>query len=167
MITLPKTPVAPLLDALFAQADAVHPMADPSFASISTEERTLCDTGIQPVKVEGKGRPLDYGQEHRLYTDAQRTALAIRDGGCRRASCDRPASWAEAHPIQHYAHGGATSLANGILLCSTEHMDLHNSGAHIGHEQHRDMYVWVDADGTRTDMPTKARIQERIRANAA
>jgi predicted O-methyltransferase YrrM len=39
MITLTKPPVAPLLDALFAQADAVHPMADPSFALISSEER--------------------------------------------------------------------------------------------------------------------------------
>jgi len=39
MITLTSTPVAPLLDRLFAQADAAHPMADPAFASISGDER--------------------------------------------------------------------------------------------------------------------------------
>jgi predicted O-methyltransferase YrrM len=39
MNTLTSTPVAPLLDGLFAQADAARPMADPAFASISSEER--------------------------------------------------------------------------------------------------------------------------------
>jgi predicted O-methyltransferase YrrM len=39
MNTLTTAPVAPLLDRLFAEADAAHPMNDPAFASISSEER--------------------------------------------------------------------------------------------------------------------------------
>ncbi|UYY57233.1 O-methyltransferase [Sphingomonas sp. S2-65] len=39
MTTLITAPVAPLLDRLFTETDAAHPMADPAFAAISSEER--------------------------------------------------------------------------------------------------------------------------------
>ena len=39
MTTLTSAPVGPLLDRLFTQADAAHPMNDPAFASISSAER--------------------------------------------------------------------------------------------------------------------------------
>lgn len=39
MNTLTTAPVAPLLDRLFEEADAAHPMKDPAFASIPSEER--------------------------------------------------------------------------------------------------------------------------------
>ena len=39
MTTLVSAPVAPLLDRLFAEADAASPMTDPAFASIPDEER--------------------------------------------------------------------------------------------------------------------------------
>ena len=39
MITLTNAPVAPLLDRLFTEADAAHPMTNPAFASIPSEER--------------------------------------------------------------------------------------------------------------------------------
>jgi predicted O-methyltransferase YrrM len=39
MNTLTNAPVAPLLDRLFKEAEATHPMTDPAFASISNEER--------------------------------------------------------------------------------------------------------------------------------
>jgi len=39
MTTLVSAPVAPLLDRLFAEADAASPMANPVFASIPDEER--------------------------------------------------------------------------------------------------------------------------------
>ena len=39
MNTLTTAPVAPLLDRLFAEAQAAHPMQDPAFASIASEER--------------------------------------------------------------------------------------------------------------------------------
>jgi len=39
MTTLTTAPVAPLLDRLFDEADAAHPMNDPAFAAISREEQ--------------------------------------------------------------------------------------------------------------------------------
>jgi predicted O-methyltransferase YrrM len=39
MTTLTTVPVAPLLDRLFKDAEAAHPMNDPAFASVSNEER--------------------------------------------------------------------------------------------------------------------------------
>jgi predicted O-methyltransferase YrrM len=40
MTTLTTTPLAPLLDRLFAEAEAASPMANPAFADVSAEERT-------------------------------------------------------------------------------------------------------------------------------
>jgi len=40
MTTLTNAPVAPLLDRLFNEAEATHPMTHPAFASVSREERT-------------------------------------------------------------------------------------------------------------------------------
>ena len=39
MTTFTSAPVAPLLDRLFAEAEAAHPMSDPRFASMPSEER--------------------------------------------------------------------------------------------------------------------------------
>lgn len=39
MTTLTNAPVAPLLDRLFAEAEAAHPMNDPVFANVSREEQ--------------------------------------------------------------------------------------------------------------------------------
>ena len=67
--------------------------------------------------------------------------------------------------MQHYADGGPTTIENGILLCKTDHLDLHNSKSWIEYDSDRNMYVWCSPDGRREDMPSKARIQERIAAN--
>ncbi len=135
--------------------------------SITTVERIICNTGVTEVLVDGKGIPLNHGQEKRTFTAAQRTALAIRDGGCRTPECDRTEPQSEAHHIKPYGEGGPTTLENGILMCKTDHLDLHNRGAWIEYEPDRNMYVMCEPDGRRRDMPSKARIQERIAANAA
>lgn len=132
--------------------------------SIETVDRHVCDSGTLEIIVNERGKPLHHGLEKRLFTEAQRTALAIRDGGCRRAVCATPASWAEAHHIRHAAHDGPTDLENGILLCKTDHLELHNTHSWIEYEPARDLYVWCSPDGSREDMPSKARIQERIAA---
>jgi predicted O-methyltransferase YrrM len=40
MTTLTNTPLAPLLERLFDEADAASPMANPAFAAVSSEDRT-------------------------------------------------------------------------------------------------------------------------------
>ncbi|HEV3465363.1 MAG TPA: DUF222 domain-containing protein, partial [Actinomycetota bacterium] len=62
-------------------------------------------------------QPLDVGRATRVVQPAQRTALAVRDGGCVFPDCSRPLAWCEAHHLVHWVDGGLTDLANLVLLC--------------------------------------------------
>lgn len=91
-----------------------------------------CDTGTRDCTLDVAGNPLDLGREARLFTPAQKIALAIRDGGCRWTGCDRPASYCEAHHVDEWAKdGGCTDVDRGILLCRYHHMALHHGGWRI------------------------------------
>ncbi|HWH26293.1 MAG TPA: DUF222 domain-containing protein [Pseudolysinimonas sp.] len=99
---------------------------DGSAVSRATVDRHICDTGMIGITFEA-GQPLDVGSTQRLFTERQRMALAIRDGGCRFPGCDRPPSWCEAHHIdQWHRDGGRTDVADGILLCRHHHMLIHD-----------------------------------------
>lgn len=76
------------------------------------------------------------GREQRLFTAAQRAALAVRDGGCLWPGCTRPASWSEAHHLNGWsAAEGLTNLDDGILLCARDHLRLHNDGWQINRQR--------------------------------
>jgi Domain of unknown function (DUF222)/HNH endonuclease len=70
-------------------------------------------------------QPLEVGRATRVVSPAQRTALAVRDGGCRFPGCDRPLAWCEAHHLRHWLHGGPTDLENLVLLCRAHHRAVH------------------------------------------
>ena len=76
--------------------------------SIETVERIICTSGTVPIVFSEGGSVLDLGREQRLFSTRQKTALAARDGGCLWTDCDRPASWTEAHHINHWAREGST-----------------------------------------------------------
>ncbi len=104
--------------------------------SIETVERHACSAGTVLLTVDGDpdnaGQPLNLGRERRLFSRAQRLALAARDGGCRWPGCERPPSWCEAHHIEHWQRdGGRTDVAAGILLCRHHHLLAHNNGWEI------------------------------------
>ena len=95
-------------------------------------DRTVCDTGFTPVLFSRDGTVLDVGREQRLFTQTQRAALALRDGGCMWIDCRRPPSWTEAHHLHGWsAEGGLTNVEDGILLCRSCHLRLHNDGWQI------------------------------------
>ncbi len=62
---------------------------------------------------------------------ALRRALVVRDGGCAYLGCDRPPNWCDAHHIVPWAKGGATRLANLMLLCRRHHRIVHEHGVRI------------------------------------
>jgi hypothetical protein len=95
---------------------------------IPAVERQICEAGIVPVLFDDNNRIVNIGVKQRLFTQRQRIALAERDRGCRFEGCERPPSWCEAHHIQHWEHGGATSIDNGILLCRHHHLLVHDHG---------------------------------------
>jgi len=104
----------------------IEGQADP--VSIETAERLACTGATAEVSFDAEGQPLNVGRELRLYTRAQRVALAVRDGGCRWIGCDRPPSWTEAHHVRFWARdGGRTDVVDGIVLCRHHHLLLHNN----------------------------------------
>ncbi len=111
-----------------------HGYLEGNTAPISREtiERLICDSATIEITVDDLNRPLDVGHEQRLFNRAQRRALAARDGGCRWPGCDRPPAFTEAHHIQHWKRDhGRTDIDQGILLCHSHHMLLHNRGWQI------------------------------------
>ena len=83
--------------------------------------RLACDAGIVPVVMGGDTVPLDAGRERRLFGNVLRSLLIARDNGCAFPGCDRPPAECEAHHRRPWWDGGATSLANGVMLCPHHH----------------------------------------------
>jgi hypothetical protein len=133
--------------------------------SMATVERHLCATGSVSVLFDAQGQPINVGRSQRLFTSAQRLALAARDGGCRFTGCDRPPSWCEAHHIVPWSRGGPTDIANGILLCRHHHLLVHNNGWGIA-RQGSDYFLVPPGGGERRPMPSRSRACRALRATA-
>jgi hypothetical protein len=89
--------------------------------------RLACQAGIIPAVLGGESQPLDLGRTRRLFTPAQRTALALRQPTCRADGCTVPATWCEAHHAgTPWSQGGRTDLAQGMLLCPWHHHRAHD-----------------------------------------
>jgi hypothetical protein len=141
----------------------------PELVSASTARRYLCNQGALPIVLSGESVPLDLGRTKRLFSSAQRVALAIRDRGCRWPECDRPPSWTESHHINEYQHGGRTDLKDGVALCRRHHLLLHNNGWQIlrrehpreHSREHNDPVYWLKPpkalDPTQTLIPAPAK----------
>ncbi|MFV0632910.1 DUF222 domain-containing protein [Demequina sp.] len=94
--------------------------------AIETLRAMAVDACVIPVVMGGASLPLDVGRAQRLFTPAQRIALAERDGGC--SWCHAPPSYCEAHHIRWWSKGGTSDLSNGVLLCTACHHRIHNDG---------------------------------------
>jgi hypothetical protein len=83
---------------------------------------------LPPILGGAPSQPLEVGRTSRVVKAAQRTALAVRDGGCVFPGCSRPLAWCEAHHLRHWLHGGPTDLANLALVCRAHHRAVHEGG---------------------------------------
>lgn len=118
---------------------------------ISASEARLmaCRSGLIPAVFDGKSLPLDLGRQKRLFTPAQKLALAQRDHGCAFPGCDRPPEWTETHHWrQPWTTGGTTNLADGVLLCAHHHRTVHQQRWHL--RQADDGIIEFRAPGTTT-----------------
>jgi hypothetical protein len=88
--------------------------------------RLACEAGIIPLVLGGPSQPLDAGRQSRLYRHAQRTAIALRDGGCTTEGCDWPPGMCHVHHDHPWAQGGNTDLDDGRLLCPPHHTLAHD-----------------------------------------
>jgi hypothetical protein len=85
-------------------------------------------TLLPPTLGGAPSRPLDVGRATRVISPAQRSALAVRDGGCVFPDCDRPLAWCDGHHLLSWLDGGPTDLANLALLCRAHHRTVHEGG---------------------------------------
>jgi Domain of unknown function (DUF222)/HNH endonuclease len=108
-------------------ADGLAAPGPDEAATLATRLRTAMAL-LPPVLSGALTQPLEVGRTSRVVTSAQRTALAVRDGGCVFAGCDRPLAWCEAHHLVHWLDGGPTDLANLALLCRAHHRAVHEGG---------------------------------------
>ena len=101
-------------------------------------ERLLCDSPISRVITGPRSEALDVGRATRAFPDPTRRAITARDRECRWPGCATPAGWCEIHHHDHWEHGGETSAANGVLLCTHHHRFLHRNPRWTTtfHEQH-------------------------------
>jgi hypothetical protein len=105
----------------------------PDAVSSETVDRLACSGAANQVIYTDELVPIDVGSEQRLFSRKQRIALGAQFGGCGWVDdngnpiCERPPSWCEAHHVEHwYRDKGKTVVSNGILLCKSHHLQLHN-----------------------------------------
>jgi hypothetical protein len=109
---------------------------DGTRVSAETFRRIACDAALVPT-LTGTGHDrdhakglLDVGRRTRTIPSAIRRALWLRDRGCRFPGCPHT-RFLHGHHIQHWLHGGSTSLDNLVLLCPRHHHMAHEDGFSI------------------------------------
>jgi hypothetical protein len=119
---------------------------NPAPVSQETLDRLICTSGTVEVSFDTDGQPLNLGREERVFSQAQRVALAARDGGCIWGDCDKPPSRTEAHHLEQWQRDhGSTDIRLGVLLCPPHHLLLHNQGWQI--LEHEGVY-WLRPPAT-------------------
>ena len=102
-------------------------LGDGTRVTAGEARRLACTAGIVPAVLGGSSEVLDLGRTRRLFSPAQRKALAIAQRTCRAHGCTVPSTWCEAHHAgRPWARGGRTDLADGLLLCSWHHHRIHD-----------------------------------------
>ncbi|MFL6099195.1 MAG: DUF222 domain-containing protein, partial [Actinomycetales bacterium] len=92
----------------------------------------LCDAELVPAVLDDHGRALDVGESQYRFPPKIRRAIEIRDRHCTFPNCSAPPPWCHAHHLVAFGRdgkpGGATSEANGTLLCGRHHRHIHATG---------------------------------------
>jgi hypothetical protein len=121
MVTIP-------LDALVTGIGAAEVAGVDQPISAASARRLAAQAEIIPVVLGSASEPLDQGRAARLFTEPQRRALAVRDGGCVWPGCNAPPGWCEVAHIVAWVLGGPTDLRNGVLMCPFHHRRFDHDG---------------------------------------
>ena len=100
-------------------------LEDGTRVSAEALRRVACDCGL--VAIGGDGEALNIGRRARSIPPAIRRALMQRDRGCAFPGCNHT-RFLHGHHIEHWLHGGETSLDNLVMLCTFHHHLVHEGG---------------------------------------
>jgi hypothetical protein len=87
----------------------------------------LSEADIERIIFDGPSRVIDVGTR-RIFRDAARRAIEVRDRTCWHPSCDVPAEQCEIDHIEPYECGGRTIQSNGRCGCKFHHRQSHKNG---------------------------------------
>jgi hypothetical protein len=95
---------------------------------IESVKRHCCDGQAVVITETSDGEPLGIGRKSRIVPAAVERAVRARDHNC----CTFPgcsnSRFLHCHHVEHWAHGGETSLDNLLLLCTKHHTLVHEGG---------------------------------------
>jgi 5-methylcytosine-specific restriction endonuclease McrA len=117
--------------------------------SAETSRRVACDAAVVQMRHDANGDVLDAGRRTRTVPPSIRRALSARDRTCRFPGC--ASRRCDAHHIDHWADGGASSLDNLVLLCRRHHRAVHEGGFRVGAGEGHGLAFWRP-DGERIDV---------------
>ena len=112
-------------DVLGPDGSLAGTLDDGTPVSAETLRRVACDCGL--VAAGGESGALNIGRRTRSIPPAIRRVLALRDHGCRFPGCTHT-RFLHGHHIQHWLHGGETSVDNLVTLCTAHHHLIHEGG---------------------------------------
>ena len=97
--------------------------------SAETSRRLSCDAAVVRMEHGSGDAVLSVGRKTRTVPPSIRRALQARDRSCRFPGCT--ARRCDAHHVEHWVNGGATSLDNLVLLCRRHHRAVHEGGFEV------------------------------------
>jgi hypothetical protein len=106
-----------------------------------------CDCAVQHLVIDRNGVPLHLGRAQRLASQAQFTAIAVRDRSCRFPGCDRPVAWCDAHHVHEWEAGGTTCVTNLLCLCRRHHRLVHTPGWELTYDPAENVVRVITPDG--------------------
>ena len=112
-------------DMLGADGEFAATLDDGARVSAESLRRVACDCGI--VATASQGADLNIGRRTRTIPPAIRRVLMLRDHGCAFPGCTHH-RFLHGHHIQHWLHGGETSVGNLVMLCTVHHRMVHEGG---------------------------------------
>ncbi|MFQ5555829.1 MAG: DUF222 domain-containing protein, partial [Acidimicrobiia bacterium] len=130
-------------DALSERA-AMGRLDNGSLVGPDAVDRLLCDARLNVVAHNEQGSSVGVGRTSRRIPHWLRRTLEDRDRGCRFPGCSRTRR-THAHHIEHWAHGGSTTLDNLAILCGFHHRLVHEEGWRIVGHPDRDLRVFAPA----------------------
>jgi hypothetical protein len=96
--------------------------------SIEYIKELACGSGYRLVVQGNEGEVLWLGPKPRLFTEAQKRAVVLRDGPtCSAPGCNKRVRQTEVHHVEFHSRGGPTNVDNAVLLCAEHHHMIHKS----------------------------------------
>ena len=149
-------------DVLAADGEWAATLDDGRRVSAETLRRIACDAALVPTRTDGSDATvLEVGRRTRSIPPAIRRALWVRDRGCRFPGCLHT-RFLHGHHIQHWLHGGATSLANLVLLCPHHHRLVHEGGFAIDVEQDGALVFRSPVRSPLVPVPARTTVEEEV-----